>query len=64
MTDWNEVPLVLNAADVAKILGLSKPNVYALFNRADFPAVRVSDRRIVVGRDKLREWLDKKADAS
>lgn len=60
-TSWQNLPVMLTAADVAKILGLSKPTTYELFNRADFPSVRVSERRLIVGKDKLQEWLDKQA---
>jgi len=62
-TDWQALPLILTAADVARVLGLSKPTTYELFARSDFPAVRVSERRLIVGKDKLKAWLDEQAES-
>ncbi|MCL2003259.1 MAG: helix-turn-helix domain-containing protein [Oscillospiraceae bacterium] len=58
MTDWGALPLVLSAADVGKVLGLSKPSIYTLLNRKDFPTIRLTERRVVVSRDALRRWLE------
>ncbi len=59
--NWNELPFGLNATQIAKILGLSKPLVYELFHRSDFPAIKISDKRWVVPRDQLKVWLDNEA---
>jgi predicted DNA-binding transcriptional regulator AlpA len=61
MNNWHDLPLTLNATHVAAVLGVSKPIAYEIMHRKDFPAIRVSERRLVVGRDKLQEWLDEKA---
>jgi excisionase family DNA binding protein len=60
-TNWHDLPVMLTAADVARVLGLSKPTTYELFARDDFPSVRVSERRLIVGKDKLQQWLDGQA---
>ena len=57
--DWNSLPLILTAADVERITGLSRPLVYQVLGREDFPTIRVSERRLVVARDKFKSWLDK-----
>lgn len=49
--------LVYTVDETAKALGISKPVAYELCNRADFPAIRVSQRRIVVPVDALHTWL-------
>lgn len=56
----NELPLILPAKTVAKVLGISLPFCYELFRSDDFPAFRISTRWVVT-RDALFEWLDKQA---
>ena len=57
----NDKTLVLNVDELAAVLGVSKPTAYALTRRRDFPAVRVSERRIVIPIDGLRRWLEAQA---
>ena len=45
--------------EVAELLGISRPTAYQLVKREDFPSVRLSQRRIVVPADALREWLNR-----
>ena len=56
--NWDELPLSLNATQISKILRISLPLVYNLFHREDFPAVRVSEKRFIVPKDKFRTWLN------
>lgn len=56
-TTWEELPLVLTPRDVMKILPGGKNQIYALFHRADFPAVR-HGKKLLVSRDALRKWLE------
>jgi predicted DNA-binding transcriptional regulator AlpA len=56
--NWGELPLSLNTDHVSKILGLSKPLVYALFNRSDFPAIKITAKRWVVPKDQFKDWLN------
>jgi len=60
-TNWSDTPLLLTAADITVITGLSKPIVYELMRRQDFPSIRMSAKRIVVPRDAFRNWLDEQA---
>lgn len=53
--------LVYNASEVATLLGVSKPIVYELFHRRDFPTIKLSERRTVVTADALKKWLDRQA---
>lgn len=64
-TSFDELPLCLNAKDVADILGICVQSVYELTNREDFPAIVISKeknsdkrKRIVIPRDRFKEWLD------
>ena len=54
--NYDELPLVLNAKDVAKVLGLSRAGTYELMRQKDFPAKRIG-KRIIVPRDEFLEWL-------
>lgn len=54
--NYDELPLVLNAKEVAKVLGLSLAGTYELMRHKDFPAKRIG-KRIIVPRDEFLEWL-------
>ena len=54
---WNNLPLILNPAETASILGISRKNIYELFNTNALPTVMVGKRRRVP-RESLRQWLE------
>lgn len=58
---FDQLPLVLNVEEMAQVLGISRKLAYRLVHRNDFPAVRVSKRRIVIPTTKLRDWINGKA---
>ena len=39
------------------MLGISEPRAYDLTKREGFPAIRVSERRIIIPVDALNRWL-------
>ena len=49
--------LTLSVEELAVELGISKPVAYELIKREGFPAIRVSERRIVIPVEALRLWL-------
>ena len=53
--------LTLSVEEMAKALGISRPVAYELVKREGFPAVRISERRIIIPVDKLRQWLSAEA---
>lgn len=55
--------MAVSVAEAADLLGLSRPTVYQLTHRADFPAVRVGGR-VLVPVNGLRAWLDQQAQNS
>lgn len=61
VTDWDDLPITLNAKHIAKILDLSAPLVYHLLNRENFPSIRVSEKRWVVPKEQFRLWLEKES---
>lgn len=48
--------LTYSPAEVARVLGISRPTVYTLLKRTDFPAFKVGSRTLVSA-DGLREWI-------
>lgn len=47
--------------EMADILGISLPTAYELCNREDFPAIRVTPRRIIIPVDGLQRWLEEQS---
>ncbi len=58
-TNFEELPLFLNAETLAKVLGVSVSSSYELIHEKDFPAIRIGSR-LVVPKDKLQVWIDTK----
>ncbi len=56
-----ELPLMMNIADVATVLGISRAGAYKLAHSADFTAFQIG-KRIVVSREKFLEWLDRQCE--
>ena len=56
--NWDDVPLVLSAKDVQKILGLSKGKTYELMNSEKFPTIFVNKRMLVM-KEAFIAWLTK-----
>lgn len=55
--NYDELPLMLNVAQVAAVLGISRAGAYELVHSEGFPALKIGSR-IVVPKDKLWEWID------
>ena len=49
-------PLAVSAPEAARLLGVSKPTLYELMGREDFPAFKLV-RRTLISVDGLREWV-------
>ncbi len=56
-TDYDQLPLFLNAEMVAKVLGISISSAYELMRETSFPALRVGNR-IVVPKEKFCQWVE------
>lgn len=48
--------LTYSPTETAQVLGVSKPTVYKLMARADFPSFKVGSRTLVSA-DGLRAWV-------
>ena len=55
---YDDLPLFLNAAVVAKALGVAPSSAYELIHEADFPVLKVGNR-IVVPKEKFVEWVER-----
>lgn len=53
----DEMPIVLNANDVAAILGISRAFAYNLFHAKGFPVIVIGKRRFVK-KDSFIAWLE------
>ena len=56
-SSFNDLPLVLNAQQLAGVLNISRANAYTLLHREDFPTLHIG-KRMLVSRDKLVKWMD------
>ena len=57
VNSFNDLPLVLNATQLARVLNISRANAYKLLHREDFPTLHIG-HRVFVTKDKLAQWLD------
>ena len=53
--------LTVSVDEMASMLGISRPVAYELTKREGFPAVRISERRIIVPVEALKRWLNEQA---
>ena len=56
-TNYDQLPLFLNANTVAQTLGVSTSSVYELMHETGFPALRIGNL-IVVPKEKFRRWVE------
>ena len=56
---YDDLPLFLNAAMVAKVLGIALSSTYELMHEADFPVLKIGNR-LVVPKEKFVEWVEQR----
>ena len=49
-------PMAVSAVEAARLLGVSKPKVYELMGREDFPAFKLGGRTLI-SVEGLRAWV-------
>ena len=54
---YDDLPLFLNAATVAKVLGVAPSSSYELMHEKDFPTLRIGNR-IVVPKEAFIRWVE------
>ena len=55
---YDKLPLFLNAATVAKVLGVSPSSGYELMHEPDFPMLKIGSR-MVVPKEQFVEWVSR-----
>lgn len=53
---YDDLPLFLNSATVAKVLGVSPSSGYELMHEPGFPVLRVGNR-MVVPKEQFIQWV-------
>ena len=56
-TSYTQLPLSLNANDIAAVLGISRANAFTLMRAKGFPTIFIG-KRMIVPRDKFIAWMD------
>lgn len=54
---FDELPVTLNAPQIADALGISRSAAYALLHQSSFPTVRIG-KRMIVTKAKFIHWLE------
>ena len=54
---YDDLPLFLNAAVVAKVLGIAPSSTYELMHETDFPVLKIGNR-IVVPKEKFVQRVE------
>lgn len=57
-TPIETLPTVLNATQLAAVLGISRAGAYNLLNSQDFPTLHIGARKLVAT-GKLMDWIDR-----
>lgn len=58
-TSFDQLPITLNADQLAQVLGISRSGAYQLMHADDFPTIKIG-KRMVVPKEELRLWMDRK----
>lgn len=58
-TSFDELPVMLNADQLAQALNISRAGAYQLMHSSSFPTVRIG-KRMLVPKEHLLRWLDQK----
>ncbi len=61
-TDPAQLPMALNATQVAAVLGISRAGAYTLMRSEGFPTLFIG-KRMVVPKDKLLAWMNDRVSA-
>ena len=57
VTDPTQLPMALNANQVAAVLGISRAGAYNLMCSEGFPTLFIG-KRMVVPKDRLMDWMN------
>lgn len=58
MDETRMEPFVVSAGEAARLLGVSRPTVYAMLNRGALSYMKIGSRTLIPVKG-LREWVEK-----
>lgn len=61
---YDDLPLFLNAAMVAQVLGISEASSYELMHEKDFPVLKIGSRMVVPKESSSRGWSRTRREAA
>ena len=56
-TNYDQLPIVLRAEEIAAALGISRGNAYILMHREDFPTLHIGER-LLAPKNRFLEWIE------
>ena len=56
MTNFDDLPIVLNVNHIKDVLGISRASAYNLFHAEGFPSINIG-KRVLVTKDAFKIWL-------
>lgn len=63
VTSFDELPAALSVwPDLGRMLGISRATAYQMIKEPGFPCLRVSQRKIVIPKDRLIRYIEQKAE--
>lgn len=57
ITNYEHLPVAMTPEDVARVMGMSKNNVYQLMHSSAFPSFKVG-RKLYVSKNAFIRWLE------
>ena len=57
-TQFDQLPLMLNAQQIAETLGLSRAGAYELLHSKGFPTLKVG-KRLMVSKENFISWINR-----
>lgn len=54
----DELPISLNAEDLAAALNISRAGAYNLMNSEGFPTLKIGEKRLTVPKDAFLRWIE------
>ena len=62
--ELSELPATFKVEMLTKVFPVSRKTAYEMIRQEGFPAIRVSEKRIIIVRDRLIDWINQKASQS
>jgi predicted DNA-binding transcriptional regulator AlpA len=59
-TSYDQLPIMLNANEIAQTLGISRAGAYELMNSDGFPTLRIG-KRMMVSKEQFILWIQRRS---